>query len=88
MAEARTALHAALALEPRRSSAWANLAMLLARNGEIDDGIAAYRLAFHFSRNQRTTRDFLARQAEDNDPKLRETAARALVWVDARLAGR
>lgn len=78
-AEAKAAFQDALTLAPTRSSAWANLAVVLAKDGRADDGFAAYMLAYRFSQNQQKTREFVTKQSqEDSDPKVRELAARVL----------
>jgi Flp pilus assembly protein TadD len=82
LAEARSAFKDSLILALTRSSAWANLAMVFAKENKSDDGHAAYLLAFKFSQNQQKTREFLTKQSqEDADPLVRELAARVLQTI-------
>jgi Flp pilus assembly protein TadD len=82
LADAQASFRSALMLAPTRSSAWANLAMVMAKEGRADEGLSAYLLAFKYSQNQVKTREFLTKQSqEDTDPKVRELAAKVLQTI-------
>ena len=83
LADAAKAALASLMLNPMRSSAWANLAAIIAENGKQEDvAISSYHLAYRFSRNQEKTREYLERvKQEDGNPKIREAASKALATL-------
>jgi Flp pilus assembly protein TadD len=73
----------AISLAPDRSSAWANLAVSWAKSGQMERGVAAYLLAYRFSKNQERTKSFLAKQSEEaTDVRERELVQQVLKAID------
>ena len=72
VAEAESAIHAALTLAPDRASAWGTLGMLRAKAGRHSEGVACVLTAYRFTRDQRRTLDVYSRLATtDEDPRVR-----------------
>ena len=66
-----------------RSSAWANLAVVHAKEGKGEDGVAAYLLAYKFSKNSEKTRELLTSQSQsDPDPRVKDLAVRVLQAIN------
>jgi len=77
--QAVKALSTALVLAPGRSSTWANLAEYYALQGQQQEAVACYALAFQFSQNQNKSREYLQKQVTSaDDPKVRQAAQQAL----------
>ena len=64
--EAGKAAIASLLLNPMRASAWVNIAAVVAEDGKEDLAIASYQLAYRFSRNQETTREYLEKVKQED----------------------
>lgn len=73
-------LRKALSLAPGRSSAWANLGQVHAKQGKPQEAVACFANTFRFSRNREITRQFLFKltSKEGEDEKVKEAAKRAL----------
>jgi Flp pilus assembly protein TadD len=72
----------AITLAPDRSSAWANLAVSLAKTNQLEKGVAAYLIAYRFSKNQDKLKNFITKQSEEaSDERERDLSLRVLKEV-------
>ena len=67
LAEGRSAAIAALVIAPERTTAWAELAQILASEGRTEMAIAGFLLCYRYSKDRNRTRDFLLKLTEDGD---------------------
>jgi hypothetical protein len=67
-----------LVLAPGRTTAWANLGVTYAKQGQHSAAVACLANAYRFSRNQEVTRQFFQKLAEDDDNNVREVAKQTL----------
>ena len=82
LAEARAAALSSLALAPTRSSAWANLATILAAEGKEDSAVSCFQLTYKFSQNQQKTIEYLQKLVQENsDARVRDVATKALALI-------
>lgn len=73
----------AIWLAPDRTTAWAGLAVSLGKSGRLEEAVAAYLVAYKFSRNQEKTKLFLQKQSNDADNiRERELSQRVLQELD------
>lgn len=82
--EAEQALGSTLLLAPRRSSAWANLGYLYAKTNDIPTAVSAFQHAYRFSSNQNKTIEFLHKQEDDQDSRVREAAQLTVAALNAQ----
>ena len=76
---AKAKLNGVLAVDIGRSGAWANLGDVFAKMGNQRDAIAAYKLAYYFSRAPEKTFEFFKKRSElDVDEKVRYSSAKAI----------
>lgn len=77
--EAAGALAKTIAMKPERTSAWANLGQVLAKQGREVDSAKAFLISYRFSTNATKTLEFLSKLVdEDPDSRVRNAAAVAL----------
>ena len=67
LAEGRSAAIAALVIAPERTTAWAELAQILASEGRTEMAIAGFLLCYRYSKDRNRTRDFLLKITEDGE---------------------
>jgi tetratricopeptide (TPR) repeat protein len=73
---------AALALDPRRTSTWAPLAVALAKNGKSNQALEALWLAYAFSSNKQKTLDFISSKADSvGDPIVKDMYRKSYSWL-------
>ena len=78
--ESKVQLFNVLNLDIARSGAWANLGEVLAKMGDKNNAVAAFKLAYYFSRAPEKTVEFFKKLSEtDADEKIRNSSAVALV---------
>jgi tetratricopeptide (TPR) repeat protein len=82
--EAKRELGNTLLLAPRRSSAWANLGYLYAKTNDIPTAVRAFQHAYRFSSNQKKTLEYLHKQEDDQDSKVREATQLTLAAIGAQ----
>lgn len=75
LGDARSVAFAALTLAPERTSAWANLAMVFAKEGKIDDAVSAFLLSRRYSQNPQKTAEFLQKLVDEDPSALVRDAA-------------
>lgn len=79
--QAEDAAITALALNPRRTSVWAPLAVTLAKEKHSNDALAAMWLAYQFSADKQKTLEFIsARIVAETDPAAQEMYAQSKAW--------
>jgi Flp pilus assembly protein TadD len=83
MDEASQASMAALTLNPTRTSAWINLAMISAAQGKQKTAVSAYLLGYKYSQNPQKTEEFLAKQIQEDNEAIRLGASKALEIIEA-----
>ena len=79
--QAKDALFATIAMSPKRSPAWFNLATGYGEQGDQTKSAAAFELAMLFSQNRDRTREYLDKIANDpsSAPALASAAKKALI---------
>ena len=74
-----------LALEPQRTSAWTNYAVILYKQGANEQAINAYLIAYKYAKNQDRLVIFVEKQAqEDPDLQLRPFYSQVLTAISQR----
>ena len=82
LVEARAAALCSLALAPMRSSAWANLATILATEGKEETAVASFLLTYKFSQNQQKTIEYLQKLVQENaEARVRDAASKAIARI-------
>lgn len=80
--QAETLCETALALDPRRTSTWAPLAVALAKTGKPDQALQAMWLAYAFSSNREKTLEFISSKANtDGDATVKEMYRKSFLWL-------
>lgn len=79
--QAVSAANTALAINPRRTSVWAPLAMTFTKMHDRPHALAAMWLAYQFSADKQKTMDFLnTRLGAETNPELRQLYADSIGW--------
>lgn len=64
--QAQEALAQSINLQPGRGSAWATLAEVFARSGEVQTATACFNIAYSFSQNREKTKEFFSKILVEN----------------------
>lgn len=82
---ARGCIEVAIALSPKRSSAWTNYGVILFKQGFKEQAVYAYLLAFKFSKNPDGLLRYVEKQSvEDSDSQLRAFYASVLDAINKK----